>query len=192
MDKVGGKGRRMVEEHKTGLLTDERIWDDEELMIPVSNKGYTHKHDDFYRFLPLRTAVLVVSVTFSPNVGRLFVEIIRLESIAKGIINSGIAPSITIHARLQPLPNQFRYRTSSKSISKAEFNEKFAFDGFRRRDLEKCWFRFRLYSHRLMGRDRILGQVNAGVLEFEVDGIWSTLKLDVAPSEEVHKLLKRS
>ncbi|KXJ11038.1 uncharacterized protein LOC110244319 [Exaiptasia diaphana] len=191
LDKVGGKGRDKKEEYETSLLSEERSdLDDEEQMFPVSGKEYVEKHDEFYAPAPPKTAVLVVSVTYSSRIGRLFVEIIQLESIAKEIKRSDFGMSVSVHARLQPLPEQFRHKTTSKNILKPIFNEKFAFDGFCRSDLKKCWFRFRIYSHRTIGRSKILGQVNVGVMEFEVDGIWSTLKLDVAPSEEVHRLFK--
>lgn len=194
LNKVGGKGRTDKDaEYETSLLTDGRsdLDDDEEQMLPVSGEEYFKKHHDFYAPAPPRTAVLVVSVTYSSRIGRLFVEIIQLESIAKEILRSDIAgSSISVHARLQPLPEQFRHKTTSKNISKPIFHEKFAFDGFCRSELKKCWFRFRIYSHRTIGKSKILGQVNVSVMEFEVDGIWSTLKLDVAPSEEVHRLFK--
>lgn len=180
----------MTIEYKAGLLNDEVDWDEEEQMIPVSGREFIQKHEEFYALPPVRTAVLVVSVTFSSRIGRLFVEIIQLESFAKEVMRSGIASSVSVHARLQPLPDQFRHKTSSKAISKPIFNERFAFDGFCRRDLEKCWFRFRVYSSKSLGRDKLLGQVVVGVMEFELDGIWSTLNLDVAPSEDVHRLFK--
>lgn len=161
---------------------------DEERMLPVSSPEFLQKHD-YYAPKPPQAAILVVSVTYSSRIGRLFVEVIQLESIAKEIIKSEGRTSVSIHARLQPLPEKFRHKTTAKNIKKPIFNEKFAFDGFRRSDLKKCWFRFRVYSQRTMGRSKLLGQVNIGVMDFEVEGIWSTLKVDVAPSEGVHRLL---
>jgi hypothetical protein len=193
MDQLGGKGRRS-NEYQLGSpesgLKDWEISENDYELYPLAPNTKKQVHQNVHQKHPtLRTAVIQVSVTYFPNTGRLVIEIARLESVAKKILQSGLASFVEVHARLQPLPDKFRCKTSSKRITKAEFHERFAFDGFSKHDLRKCWFRFRLYSQRRMGKNKLLGQVNVGVMDFEVDGIWSTLSLDILPSEEVYKLL---
>lgn len=196
IDQLSGKGRSFSytqvdspDLSESGLKAD-RVSEKHYELYPVSPNIEKRVNEDIYRRPPPhRTAVMQVTVSFLSTTGRLVVEIERLKSIAKKLLRSGFATSVEIHARLLPLPDKFRYKTSSKPIHKAEFHERFAFDGFTKDDLRKCWFRFRLYSQRRMGKSKLLGQVNVGVIDFEVDGVWSTLNLDILPSEEVHKLL---
>lgn len=193
MDQLSCKGRSFsytkVDSPESGLKAGKVSEKDYEL-YPISPTTEKRVREDVYhRPPPLRVAVMQVTVSFLSTTGRLVVEIERLKSIAKKLLRSSFATSVEIHARLLPLPDKFRYKTSSKPIHKAEFHERFAFDGFSKDDIRKCWFRFRLYSQRRMGKNKLLGQVNVGVTDFEVDGVWSTLNLNILPSEEVHNLL---
>ncbi|XP_031550998.1 uncharacterized protein LOC116288366 [Actinia tenebrosa] len=193
MDQLSGKGRSFsytqIDSPESGLDSG-KLSEKDYALYPLSTTIEKPLKEDVNRNPPpLRAAVIQVTVSFLSTTGRLVIEIERLKSVTKTLLRSGFATSVEIHARLLPLSDKFRYKTSSKPIPKAEFHERFAFDGFTKDDLRKCWLRFRLYSQRRMGKSKLLGQVNVGITDFEVDGVWSTLNLDILPSEEVHKLL---
>ncbi|XP_048586099.1 uncharacterized protein LOC116609568 [Nematostella vectensis] len=177
--------RSLISREARALINDghECEEDEEEWVLNTTNEKIKQAQET-----PSTIARLQVSAAYSETTGRIAVNICQATQLATVLQQHGYN-TLQVHVKMQPLATKFRYKTLSKPAYRAIFDEQFAFDGFRKRDLRKCWFRFRLYSFTKFGKKKIVGQVNVSVTDFEENGVWGTLWLDVTPSDEMYRLI---
>lgn len=119
---------------------------------------------------------LQVSATYAPTAEKLAVNVIRAEDIPSK--QRGGASSVQVRLVLLPSKRQ-RFKTKAKPSSNPNFHETFTFSRVTQSEIQECGLRLRLYGHEKIARDKLVGEVNISLTEFDLDGdgsaLWRTL-----------------
>ena len=119
---------------------------------------------------------LQISASYAPTAQKLAVTVVRAEDIPTK--QRGGSATVQVHVVLLPSKRQ-RKKTKWKSSSNPNFHESFTFDRVSSSEVHDCSLRFRLYGHERIGRHKMIGELNVGLTELDLDGegtsIWRTL-----------------
>ena len=136
-----------------------------------------------------------VSASYAPTAEKLAVSVIRAEDVPSK--QRGGAANVQVRVVLLPSKRQ-RFKTKAKASANPNFHENFTFSRVTQGETHECGLRFRLYGHERVGRDKLIGEVNISLTEFDLDGdgtpLWRTLtprsNLSVSTMKIVCNLLR--
>lgn len=116
-----------------------------------------------------------VSANYAPTSEKLTVNVIRAEDVPTK--QRGGASTVQVHLILLPARKQ-RFKTKGKPATNPNFQERFTFSRVQQSEIHDCSLRIRLYGHERIGKDRLLGETNVVLPEFDLDGdgemLWRT------------------
>lgn len=117
-----------------------------------------------------------VSASYAPTSEKLTVNIVRAEDVPTK--QRGGASTVQVRIVLLPSKKQ-RFKTKAKPATNPNFQETFTFSRVPQSEMHEYTLRIRLYGHERIGRDKLLGETNIVLPEFELDGdgaaLWRTL-----------------
>lgn len=123
-----------------------------------------------------------VSASYAPTSEKLTVNIIRAEDVPTK--QRGGASTVQVHLILLPAKKQ-RFKTKGKPATNPNFQETFTFTRVQQSEVHDCCLRIRLYGHERIGRDKLLGETNIVLPEFDLDGDGATLWRTLTPGNAI-------
>ncbi|XP_020891978.1 synaptotagmin-16 isoform X2 [Exaiptasia diaphana] len=123
-----------------------------------------------------------VSASYAPTSEKLTVNIIRAEDVPTK--QRGGASTVQVHIILLPAKKQ-RFKTKVKPATSPNFQETFTFTRVQESEVHDCCLRVRLYAHERIGKDKLLGETNIVLPEFDLDGVGATLWRTLTPGNAI-------
>lgn len=119
---------------------------------------------------------LQISASYAPTADKLAVSILRAEDLPT---KERGGPS-TVQVRVVLLPGKRqRFKTKSKPSNNPSFHETFTFSRVSQEEIRFLSLRIRVYGHERISRDRLVGEINLPLTEFdlesEADTVWRTI-----------------
>lgn len=113
-----------------------------------------------------------VSASYAPTAEKLTVNVIRAEDVP----TKQRGGASTVKARIDLLPaKKQHFKTKAKPATNPNFQETFTFTRVQQSEAHDCSLRIRLYGHERIGRNKLLGESNIPLTEFDLDGEEVTL-----------------
>ena len=119
---------------------------------------------------------LQISASYAPTADKLAVSILRAEDLPTK--ERGGASTVQVRVVLLPGKKQ-RFKTKLKPSDNPSFHETFTFSRVTQEEITFGSLRIRVYGHEKFGRDRLVGELNMPLSEFnldsEADTVWKTI-----------------
>ena len=119
---------------------------------------------------------LQISASYAPTADKLAVSILRAEDLPTK--ERGGASTVQVRVVLLPGKKQ-RFKTKLKPSDNPGFHETFTFSRVTQEEIRFGSLRMRVYGHEKFGRDRLVGELNMPLSEFDLDSeadtVWKTI-----------------
>jgi hypothetical protein len=114
-----------------------------------------------------------ISASYAPTANKLAVSILKAEDLPTK--ERGGPSMVQVRVVLLPTKKQ-RFKTKPKSSNNASFHETFTFSHVTQEEIRYGSLRIRVYGHERITRDRLVGEVNMPLSEFDLecesDTVW--------------------
>jgi hypothetical protein len=123
-----------------------------------------------------------ISASYAPTANKLAVSILKAEDLPTK--ERGGPSMVQVRVVLLP-PKKQRFKTKPKSSNNASFHETFTFSHVTQEEIRYGSLRIRVYGHERITRDRLVGEVNMPLSEFDLESESDTVWRMIIPRSQL-------
>ncbi|XP_028398731.1 synaptotagmin-16-like isoform X3 [Dendronephthya gigantea] len=123
-----------------------------------------------------------ISASYAPTANKLAVSILKAEDLPTK--ERGGPSMVQVRVVLLPAKKQ-RFKTKPKASNNASFHETFTFSHVTQEEIRYGSLRIRVYGHERITRDRLVGEVNMSLSEFDLESESDTVWRMIIPRSQL-------